>query len=77
METTVEAVTEPQLKVSQVQMKKAKSLEQYLDACVDEDQGSVVSTLAGDTATNKRNFVGKCINKVKSLMTASKKTDSK
>ncbi|VVC29415.1 Hypothetical protein CINCED_3A006548 [Cinara cedri] len=82
LETAPEVVPEPQLHASQMQMKKAKSLEEYLDACGDvddcaEDRGSIASASAGDAATNKRNFVDKCINKVKSLMTAGKKTDSK
>lgn len=76
LETTVEP--EPQVH-AHAQMKKAKSLEEYLDKCDDDDEdGCSVSASTGDSA-KKRNFVDKCINKMKSLMTTAKKTtpDSK
>lgn len=76
LETTVEP--DPQVQ-AQVQMKKAKSLEEYLDTCDnDEDTNSLMSVTVSDS-TKKRNFVDKCINKMKSFMTTSKKTviDSK
>lgn len=79
LETTVEP--DPQVHV-QAQMKKAKSLEEYLDKRNDDDDDDEdncsVSASASDSA-KKRNFVNKCINKMKSLMTTAKKTtpDSK
>jgi len=56
------------------QMKKAKSLEEYLEARDDDDDGAgSVSASVGDV-TKKRNFVDKCISKMKSLVTAAKRT---
>lgn len=78
LETTVEP--DPQVQ-AQVQMKKAKSLEEYLDTCDDdvEERGSTVSASIDGDEAKKRNFVNKCINKMKAFITATKKTpmDSK
>lgn len=63
----------------QALMKKAKSLEDYLDTCDgdgdddndddDDDVTGSVSTSARDVI-KKRNFVDKCINKMKAFITA-------
>lgn len=62
-----------------VQMKKAKSLEEYLDTCDNDDDdddgedGGSVSLSVSDSL-KKKNFVDKCINKMKLFMTARKKS---
>lgn len=61
---------------TQAQMKKARSLEEYLDTCDAEDSSSVSASIADDT--KKKNFMDKCINKMKALIVTSKKnSDSK
>lgn len=63
----------------QAMMKKAKSLEDYLDACVgdgdddnydDDDVTGSASTSTRDVIKKQRNFVDKCINKMKAFITA-------
>lgn len=80
VEGMLESTVECDLQVrTRDQMKKAKSLEEYLDTCDnEEDTNSLVSVSVSDR-TKKRNFVDKCINKMKSFMMATKKTvtDSK
>lgn len=70
--------TEPDEQVSaQAQMKKAKSLEEYLDTCDTEDSNSVSASMT-DNSKKQKNFMDKCINKMKSFIVANKKTaDSK
>lgn len=75
VEGLLETTVEPDSQVhAQVQMKKAKSLEEYLDKRDDDDDDDScsVSASVGDGA-KKRNFVNKCINKMKSLMTTTAK----
>jgi len=72
LETTEEPDPQVQIRKAQVQMKKAKSLEEYLDTCDDDDAGSVSASVSD--ITKKKNFVDKCINKMKSFITAGKKT---
>jgi len=55
-------------------MKKSKSLEVYLDAREDDDDGGgggdgSACASAGDEAKKRGNFVDKCINKMRSLVT--------
>lgn len=73
LETTASAEPDAPQAPTKVQMKKAKSLEEYLDTCDDDDDDCSVSASVSDHA-KKRNFVDKCINKMKSFITASKKT---
>lgn len=64
---------------SQTLMKKAKSLEDYLDTCNgdgDDDNDDDDDDVTGSASTSardvikKRNFVDKCINKMKAFMMA-------
>jgi len=81
LETTVEP--DPEVHVQAAHMKKSRSLEVYLDACDndDDDQDGVGGAGDGDSNVSasvsdeakKRNFVDKCINKMKSLMTVAGK----
>lgn len=74
------STAEPDLQVqAEAPMKKAKSLEEYLDACDNEDDTNSLVSVSVSDRTKKRNFVDKCINKMKAFMTATKKTvtDSK
>lgn len=60
----------------QAPMKKAKSLEDYLDACDGDDDNDDDDDVTGSVSTSardvikKRNFVDKCINKMKAFMTS-------
>lgn len=60
----------------QAPMKKAKSLEDYLDTCDGDDDNGDDDDVTGSVSTSardvikKRNFVDKCINKMKAFMTS-------
>lgn len=73
LESTVEP--DPQVQVRS-QMKKAKSLEEYLDTCDDDDQAENNSnaSVSDSDGAKKRNFVNKCINKMKLFISATKKS---
>lgn len=75
LETTAAEQPEEQALQAQAQMKKAKSLEEYLDKCdEDAEDGNSVSASVTDSV-KKRNFMDKCIIKMKSLMTGNRQKD--
>jgi len=73
LETTVELDSQVQV---QAQMKKAKSLEEYLDTCEEDVEDSNSVTASVSDSIKKKNFVDKCINKMKSFMMTTKKTST-
>lgn len=73
LETTAEP--DPQVQV-QAQMKKAKSLEEYLDTCEEDAEDSCSVSASVSDSIKKKNFVDKCINKMKSFIMNTKKTST-
>ncbi|XP_015377760.1 PREDICTED: uncharacterized protein LOC107172006 [Diuraphis noxia] len=80
VEDLLETTAQPDSRLQvQAQMKKAKSLEEYLDTCEEDAEDSCSVSASVSDSIKKKNFVNKCINKMKSFITATKKTsmDSK
>jgi hypothetical protein len=76
LETTAVAASSPPSQ-AQAQMKKARSLEEYLDRCDGdaEEDGNSASASATDSLKKRTNFVDKCIVKMKSLMAGHRPKD--